>query len=262
VGFAAESDEVVPLTAWNVPLTIRLAGARRVAEVDRMGLEAEAELLARETVAHLRTPSRPVSPPVVIEGHPAPVLLDRAKHGEVVVVGRRGVSDLQHRILGSVSGHLAAHAAGPVVIVPASWSLRPCRRIVVGFDGSDHAQAALHWALEVAPLDVEIEALMAVDVIPWLRPELVAERYPDELAAAQQRMLAAADAVDPHRRAVRHQVTHGPRQALADELDRADLVVVGPRGLGGAARAVLGSLTTWLLHDAPCPVAVVPSNAS
>ncbi len=60
-------------------------------------------------------------------------------------------------------------------------------------------------------------------------------------------------------RASRNFVLHGPRQALAESLVDADLVVVGPRGIGGLARTVLGSVTTWLLHDAACPVAIVPT---
>lgn len=260
VSFAGQvGGAVVPLTAWSLPLSIRLAGAKRVLEVDRNGLEAHAGLLVAETVAEMGVDDA-VQEPMVIEGHPSAVLLDRSRHGDHVVVGRRGVSDLRHRLLGSVSGYMATHAEAPVVVVPHTWTPRTCERIVVGFDGSEHAQNAVRWAMGVAPDDVTVEALIAVDVIPWLRPELVAERYPDDLAAAEQRLTNALDEVDPDGRVVRKEVVHGPRQAFAEEMGTADLLVVGPRGLGGAARAVLGSLTNWLLHDATCPVVVVPTE--
>ena len=52
----------------------------------------------------------------------------------------------------------------------------------------------------------------------------------------------------------------GPRQALADAQERADLLVVGTRGHGRIAAGLLGSVSTWLLHDAELPVVVVPSR--
>lgn len=259
VTFAGQAGgQVVPLTAWHLPLSVRLAAARRVWEVDRNGIRAEAEVMADRTVTDLGFEDR-VEATMVVEASPEDALLERSLDGDVVVVGRRGVSDVRHRLLGSVSGSVATHAAGPVVVVPPTWSPRTCRRMVVGFDGSEYAQTAVRWAIDVAPDDVTIEALVAVDVIPWLAPEHVADRYPDELVAAEERIDAALDAADPDGRLVRLQVVHGPREAFADVMHDADLIVVGPRGLGGAARALLGSLTTWLLHEAPCPVAVVPT---
>ena len=160
-----------------------------------------------------------------------------------------------------MSQYLVTHASGPVVVVPDDWETAPLQRIVVGFDGSENAAAALRWALSMAPDDAEVEALIAIDVIPWLSPETVVERHPEAVAAARERISAAADAVDPDGRATRNFVLHGPRQSFAESLDGADLVVVGPRGIGGLARALLGSVTSWLLHDARCPVAVVPIDA-
>ena len=249
---------VVPVCAWHVPLPIFALAGRRVADVDRMGLRATAEVAASETI-DLVGASEVVGELLVVEGHPSDALLELTGPGQVVVVGRRGISEIRHRVLGSVSRDLATHAAGPVVIVPDTWEQRPCRSIVVGFDGSEHAQAALRWAIQVAPPSFTVSALMAIDVIPWLKPELVVERHPEYVESAEQRIRAAADAVDPDGRAERTVVLHGPRQALADVMSEADLVVLGPRGLGGVGRAVLGSVTTWMLHECPCPVAVVPS---
>lgn len=251
---------VTPLTAWRLPLPVALGARHRVLEVDRLGHEAEAATLAASSADSIDDPGGVVMEPRVVEGHPASVLLAESNAESCVVVGRRGVSDLKHRLLGSVSQYLATHADGPVVVVPASWVATPCRRIVVGFDGSDHAAAALRWALDVAPSDAEVIALIAIDLVPWLRPELVEERYGDILEEARERLVAAVDDVDGDGRAERRVVLHGARQALAAAGADADLIVVGPRGIGGVARTILGSVSTWLLHDAPCPVAVVPSQ--
>jgi nucleotide-binding universal stress UspA family protein len=250
---------VEPVSAWHLPLPIWATAGRRMIDVDRMGLQAEAEVMAARTVEAIGSPSV-VGEPRVDEGNPAEVLLAHSADDTTIVVGRRGISDLKHRLLGSVSQYVATHASGPVVVVPADWSRQTCERIVVGFDGSEHAEAALRWAIEVAPDEASVVAVIAIDVIPWLRPEAVEERYPDEVAAARERILAAAERADPRGRAERSVVLHGPRQAFAEAWGDADLIVVGPRGIGGVARAILGSVTTWLLHSAPCPVAVIPSN--
>ena len=256
---ARRGERVHPLAAWHVPMPIWLMAGRRPIDVDRAGIKAGVEFHVAEAVAAIDRPDV-VGDPEVVEGHPADVLCDRGGEATPIVVGRRGISELKHRMLGSVSEYVATHADGPVVVVPDGSGPAPLRRIVVGFDGSEYAASALRWTLEIAPDDAEIEILVAIDVIPWLAPEQVVERHPEAVASARERIAAVADQVDPNGRCSRNFVLHGPRQALTDALGDADLVVVGPRGIGGVARAVLGSVTTWLLRDAPCPIAVVPSE--
>jgi hypothetical protein len=48
-----------------------------------------------------------------------------------------------------------------------------------------------------------------------------------------------------------------PAQALIDESDGAELVVVGSHGRGGFTGMLLGSVSQAVLHHAACPVAVV-----
>lgn len=252
------ATEVTPVCAWNVPLPIFALAGRRAIDVDRMGLQATAEVAATATIATVDAPGS-VADLVAIEGHPTDVMLDQTGSDAVVVVGRRGISGIRHRMLGSVSRDLATHGDGPVVVVPVDWEPHPCRKIVVGFDGSDHSQAALRWALDIAPDPAVVTALMAIDVIPWLQPELVVERHPDYVESAESRIRAALDEVDPDACAERLVVLHGARQALAEAMGDADLIVLGPRGMGGVGRALLGSVTTWMLHSATCPVAIVPS---
>jgi nucleotide-binding universal stress UspA family protein len=47
--------------------------------------------------------------------------------------------------------------------------------------------------------------------------------------------------------------------AAAEELG-ADVVVIGSRGRGAIKRALLGSVSTHVVHNAPCPVLVVNSK--
>lgn len=257
---AQRGERVTPIATWHVPLPIWLMSGRRAIDVDRAGIQAEAAVHAVDAVSRLVEIAH-VDEPLVVEGHPASTLLEMAGPDTPLVVGRRGISEVKHRLLGSVSQYLVTHSTGPVVVVPDDWETTPLRRIVVGFDGSEHAAAALRWALSIAPADAEVEAVIAIDVIPWLGPETVVKRHPEAIADARERITAVADEVDPEGRASRTFVIQGPRHALSESWLSADLVVVGPRGIGGLASALLGSVTGWLLHEAPCPIAVVPTPA-
>jgi nucleotide-binding universal stress UspA family protein len=140
--------------------------------------------------------------------------------------------------------------------------------IVVGVDRSVASTAALEWALaEAARRGRPLTAARA-----WVDP--VTAGYPigtvlqgsaDEvgkaaLASAQEALKEAtatvpdADGVDVHAVALRGAA--GP--ALTDASRDADLLVVGTRSMNALSRAVLGSVSSSVLHHAHCPVVVVP----
>lgn len=49
-----------------------------------------------------------------------------------------------------------------------------------------------------------------------------------------------------------------PGEAIVAEAaaEKADMIVMGTRGLGTVRRTVLGSVSTYVLHHAPCPVVI------
>jgi len=53
----------------------------------------------------------------VIEGHPAPTLIDASQGAELLVVGSRGHGAFVGMLLGSVSEHCVSHAQCPVGVV-------------------------------------------------------------------------------------------------------------------------------------------------
>ncbi len=246
--------EITAVSAFHVSTIMSVMVAKRGFGVDELGLRATAghDLdVAIERVGGDITP-------LVVEGQASHVLVDAAADADLLVVGQRGSGDLRSHRLGSVSRYCATHAEVPVVVVPAPWSPGPNDRIVVGFDGSENAAAAVRWALEFASPAASINVVSAVEVAPWLGETLTRERFPDEVAEQERQMADAVDALDPDRRTARTVVLDAPRVALSDAAKGADLVVVGARGRGVIAAGFLGSVSTWLLQDAAAPVVVVP----
>ena len=51
-----------------------------------------------------------------------------------------------------------------------------------------------------------------------------------------------------------------PARVLAEQSERAQLLVVGSRGRGGVSGLVLGSVSHAVLHRSACPVAAVRAD--
>ncbi len=138
------------------------------------------------------------------------------------------------------------------------------KKIVVGIDGSPGSAKALEFALGEARLrDAEVEAVhvwhvpAAVYGGGGLAPAVIES---DELEdGARARLDEIVDGVDTDGVDVERVVREGqPAEVLVEEAERADLLVVGSRGLGELRSLVLGSVSHECCHRARCPVVVVP----
>lgn len=195
-------------------------------------------------------------------GNVASVLLQQALDADMLVVGSQGHGWAAQTVLGSVSQHLAGHAACPVVVVRTT--ARPdVNRIVVGVDGSEESIAALRFACRRARLTQEpVVALHAWKAGPvqldhrGLLPERIAARSV-EAAAALEEHLAGVHTDYPDLTIEPDVVPMAPGLALTEASKHASLVVTGSRGRGALAGLLLGSVSHHVLHHAQCPVVVV-----
>ena len=143
-------------------------------------------------------------------------------------------------------------------------------RIVVGVDASDSSMEALRWAVRQADLTgASVEATIA-----WHYPLLLGGyAWPPfgmledwDFPAQAGKLLAdsIAGAVGERDRArIAEVVREGdPAQVLIDQADGADLLVVGSRGHGGFAEALLGSVSQHCVHHARCPVVILRDGKS
>lgn len=137
-------------------------------------------------------------------------------------------------------------------------------QVVVGYDGSDRARKALEAVRRIAAPGAKVKVIYANRVLPELT---YYEFFQDVLAelerGAQETAESARNAFEEADLEVSYEARRGrPGEVLAEvarEHD-ADLIVMGSRGLG-RVRAAVGSAVLDVLHDAPCPVLVVPAGS-
>lgn len=258
----------------NVPLRVVTAFAWQAGRtIDRFGIgedphevmlgAARSQLADAAALAAEVEPSAQVEPHLV-EGFPIPVLRAESQGAQLLVLGDRGYGAISGLLLGSVAAAMAPHAGCPVVLVrteegvPVEDRSRP---VVVGLDGSPLSDAALAFAYEQAsvrgvPL-IAVHTWRDLIVDPKIAPVLDWDAMEAEAKVALAERLAGWAEKYPDVRVHRMVTRDRPAHALVAESRRAQLVVVGSRGRGGATGLVLGSVSHAVLHRSHCSVAVV-----
>jgi nucleotide-binding universal stress UspA family protein len=196
--------------------------------------------------ARRRAPAVPVSTSVAA-GDAAGVLTDEADHASLVVVGSR-------ERLGSVAFKVAAHSSVPVLVargVPAAAG-----GVVLGVDGSPANQPAVDFAFEEAARRRALLVAVHACSHPVSQAALIVE---DETRVLFEALAGWQEKYpDVNVRPVLDRTS--PRRALSVRAERAQLVVLGQHGHGRRGLTGFGSVTSALLHQAGCPVAVVPGR--
>jgi nucleotide-binding universal stress UspA family protein len=189
---------------------------------------------------------------------PAAIVIGSSHHG---AVGRV--------LLGSVGSSLLAGAPCPIAVAPHGYAggERRLERLGVAVDGSDESDAALASAGALAKRLGARLLVFAVAEPPdfgYLAPPSVfeLETYQRAIEQAIQRVLERAasslpDGVEAERRLLQGDAGRALAEAAAD----VDLLIVGSRRYGPVRRVLLGSVSGYLMHHAPCPVLIVPRGA-
>jgi nucleotide-binding universal stress UspA family protein len=140
--------------------------------------------------------------------------------------------------------------------------------IVVGTDGSAGATKAVEHAAALAAITAaHLHIAMATPSIPILvAPDMIIATgdWANASAQATTAALAAAAEIATGAGAVAttHRCSGDPADALlslCDELD-ADLLVIGSRGMHGARRFLLGSVSSRCAHHADRSVLIVHTD--
>ena len=197
-------------------------------------------------------------------GTPAGVINDLAEREGVdaIVVGSPHRGPIGRTLIGSVADGLLHGAPCEVLAAPRGYADEEhgsFRMIAVAYDDTEEAKAALKRAEAIALACRATIVVCTVAAPPTVIPGAAGytPAIPPEVGPIVTR---AVKSVDERLAATGRALAGQPGRALADACEEAgaDLVVAGSRGYGPLARVFLGSVSTQLMHKAPCPVLVVP----
>jgi nucleotide-binding universal stress UspA family protein len=164
------------------------------------------------------------------DGPPLRVLTQASRRARLLVAGGDGLSDLGS---GSVVRDLVPQAWCPVLL--ARGPRPPTGPVVAAVDGSEFSLLGLRFAIEEAAL--RDSRLIVVHVAAYEDAVPGAHKLLDEVAPG-----------------LRRRVLVGPAGAtLVRATRRAGLIVIGPRGAGGARR--IGAVASEVMRNGASPAA-------
>jgi nucleotide-binding universal stress UspA family protein len=242
------------------------------AAVGWSAMRNDAERLLRET----RDSIAPGARMVVETDWSVPRALERVvdrDHCDLLIVGSSRAGARGRVRIGTRARQLLSECTASLAVAPRGLregSTRRLERIGLGYDGGPQSKAALTVAASIAIAARARLSVRAVvdDRLPtfgWFESsrqrvfamwESVIEPEVESLADDARRAVAAT-----HADAEVEVLRGGPADALRELCEHVDLLVLGSRRWGVLARVLLGSTGEALMHDASCPVLVVPSTA-
>lgn len=194
---------------------------------------------------------------LILNGQPAEVILEQIQEqqADLLVLGAQ-----HHRhplFSGTTLDHIARHCSIPLLLV-TNEDARPYPSALVALDFSIWACGALAKVYQLLPPTATLHALNVFE------PEKNASGD-TKMELAIQRQLVAQLLNDELQRlpeggpSLTHEVLTGRILTTLQEqihLRQPPLLVIGNRGRGALASALLGDLVQYFLHKAPCDVLV------
>ncbi len=143
--------------------------------------------------------------------------------------------------------------------------------ILVGTDGSDTAHKAVAQAIDLTlKLDATLQVVSAYEPVSNQRLREESREIPGDVQWSvnpredvDATLKEAADQAEKAGIKVETFCRQGdPADAIRDiaEEQRADLIIVGNKGMTGAKRFVLGSVPNKVSHHAPCSVLIIRTS--
>lgn len=204
---------------------------------------------------------------VLARGHIADTIIKQVERHQpdLLVVGSRGLSDIEGYLLGSVSRKVLVHAPCPVFAVKRP--IASPAQAVVCVDGSKASHlAATKFRSWTMPEAVAVHILAVVpDIFTDVAPEVLPKDRMKALKKPFQRR--AIEVCSQYRQwflgegfSVTARVLPGnPREVIVQYIEhhKIDVAVLGSKGLTGTDRFHMGSVSEWVASYAPCSILIV-----
>jgi nucleotide-binding universal stress UspA family protein len=259
---AKTNAELHVIHAWHAPV-LRSTG-RPLSNA----YEQEARDLLTGQVKRLEATGKTVAVAHLRRGSPVDEIFELSEEldASLIVTGRRGMSQLESLMMGSVSDGLIHHASRPVLIVSGGERAWPPRRIVIGEDLSEEATGAAELAATLGRLfGADVHLVLAVPKLPGV--SLEAREHPGlpsigEAERRSEQFLAylSEDLAKELGRRPRTEVVEGDAARVileaAERGEKPVLIAVGSRNLGMIKRLIRGSVSSEVLRAVSGPLLV------
>ncbi|MBU0664356.1 MAG: universal stress protein [Proteobacteria bacterium] len=177
---------------------------------------------------------------------------------DLIIMGRRGINNLDRELMGSVTARVIGHTSRDVLVIPEENTL-DWGNIMLATDGSVSCDNALARSLEIAQERGSKLAAVSVvytnDEFYALGQTVVQSMYQEADKVLAKVKSWAGDLGVQAELFVRDGEPHQAIVNLATER-ATDLIVIGSHGRKGLTRLLMGSVTERVIGYANCPVLV------
>lgn len=209
---------------------------------------------------------------ILAKGHAADVIIREAEKRKphLIILGSRGMADIKGYLMGSVSRKVLSYA--PCAVMMVKEPLLTPVKVVLAVDGSKAskraANATKNW---LDPEDVSIRVLSAVpQVLTDIAPKVLPKAH--VLALTEPFYHRAEELTSEYRtmfikegyEVIPEILKGNPREIILESLrkTKAQLAVMGSKGLTGPERFQMGSVSEWVAAYSTCSVLVVRPRVS
>lgn len=211
----------------------------------------DAKIQTTSIVEKLKTRWNDVEP-VIEKGHVSDIIIKKAKeeNADLIILGSRGLSRTQSFLLGGVSQKVATYAPCSVLIVKKK--IRTFKRVLIAKDGSCYSDAAVTFLKSHFNPEELCTTLLAVLNFPVILPQLAFESMGKKHLKEMHKTAFIENALC---------VEGDPTEMIIDVAHRrkANLIVVGSKGITGNKRFLLGSVARKVITHSRSSVLVVRS---